>query len=217
LEDPIGTIYELYEDNGECSFPCWWGISPGSTSLEALKQFSGQFGELYVTLEGPFRINEVSEASRYVLYYPPYSPGVDYSRNTVFHIVDGTVVYIELDPEAIRSYKLGPSELVDQFGPPSQIYTGSDTLAINYQDQRIWVEFLLYEKDSNESPILCLVPQSSPIGWASAYQYMDQVIQEFVDDAGVESVETIEGLHLGEFMSSLEWSDDGFCLSNDSP
>jgi hypothetical protein len=39
-------IFSLLRDNGDCQFPCLWGLIPGVTSDQALQNFMKRFGEI---------------------------------------------------------------------------------------------------------------------------------------------------------------------------
>ncbi len=42
------TILELLHDNGGCEFPCWWGILPGESSLQATRSFLETFDAIVI-------------------------------------------------------------------------------------------------------------------------------------------------------------------------
>lgn len=45
-QDSQSEVLNLLETNGDCLFPCWWGLSPGETSADDAKYFVEKFGNI---------------------------------------------------------------------------------------------------------------------------------------------------------------------------
>jgi hypothetical protein len=212
VEDPISYIYELYEHNGGCTFPCWWAINPGVSTLTELQQFTEQLTDAYVSLEGPFEFPDQPNTERYVLFYPPLAGSVDYSRTTQFHVVKGIIMLVEIDPEASPSLRLGLKDLIEQYGIPSYMYVGSESMIIEYRDERIMAGYKMYESNGSGDLRPCLFPKVGPFGWALGYEFGLEDIQNRLDNGELISVDSIDEWPAGEFVSALELSEDGYCL-----
>jgi hypothetical protein len=209
--DPMGQIQALYEGNGGCEFPCWWGVSPGTNSLDDLQQLVAGFSNYTLILEGPFSPGGViSQGSRYILYYPPLEPVVDYSLNTTFYVLEGLIVSIQVDPEASRWHKLDPVNLVELQGPPQTTFVGDGILIMYYPDLRIMSEFTTYET-SGVGARFCLLPKTGPIGWAVSYKLFENSLLPRVRDGQIHETELVAGVSSGRFYQSLRYSEDGYC------
>lgn len=55
-QDAETLIYHLFETNGDCQLPCWWGLTPGLTPWQSAQQLLAQFA----TIETP-SLNEGNE------------------------------------------------------------------------------------------------------------------------------------------------------------
>lgn len=53
-EESLRQVLELYETNGNCELPCWWGITPGKTSWLEASQILAPLGTLN---EDSFRVH----------------------------------------------------------------------------------------------------------------------------------------------------------------
>jgi hypothetical protein len=42
----VDTLYEVIQNNGNCSYPCFWGIMPGRDSINQIKSSFEKYGEI---------------------------------------------------------------------------------------------------------------------------------------------------------------------------
>ena len=45
----LESILALYETNGNCELPCWWGVAPGRTHASQVIEQLGPLGHIYIT------------------------------------------------------------------------------------------------------------------------------------------------------------------------
>lgn len=118
-QQEVGQILlELYETNGGCEMPCWWGIVPGETSWEtALELLSpiGEFGEPFIYEKGSvYRIFiDVPEGFE---PFPPFSVSLE----TKDHVVVQRITVVDNTTKSYNDYKL--SDYLALLGKPDQVY-----------------------------------------------------------------------------------------------
>lgn len=49
--DTKDLVLDLLKDNGDCQFPCLWGMTPGETKSQDIKAFFAQFGNIVIPEE----------------------------------------------------------------------------------------------------------------------------------------------------------------------
>lgn len=116
-------VLSLYKNNGECKFPCWWGIEPGKTSWSLTKNFLASFAE------------NISPASMFDFF----GKAKDYTINFPFDTKSGNPLSLEIieQDDLIRfitavveeefenqndSKKYFLYSLLEEYGAPDQIY-----------------------------------------------------------------------------------------------
>ncbi len=119
-------VVEMLETNGGCELPCWWGVTPGETTWQAVKD---QFGLYYG--HGDTR----SDGTVYH-YGPTY--GLSPERTWNYYIAhtfverDGIVQSIQVMSEVNRNAQAGHSaqdwhhysldQILAHYGQPSQVW-----------------------------------------------------------------------------------------------
>jgi len=134
-QEKLDRVLELEISNGGCSFPCWWGITPGVTTWD---EFTEKL--IPLTVENlKFRTSN-GEFDYYLEF--PFQP-----ENIVVH------VYVKKDRQidVIRVAQEDPVEnLFVHFGQPSEIWVSSDgivpgpsffTLAPFYPEKGLMVAY----------------------------------------------------------------------------
>lgn len=113
----LEALLALYDDNGGCELPCWWGITPGATSwaeartkLAPLGWMSGPYGE-GETVHYEFSF-DVPEALDTLEYFGPK-----------LGIKGGIVVGIGINSRWIESdFDYSLAALLQAFGSPDEIW-----------------------------------------------------------------------------------------------
>lgn len=117
--EALAKVQELLETNGGCDFPCWWGITPGQTTLVETGEFFGHFG---IPL-----VSKSFEGKKYA--------GIDYSSvdslniMATLTILDEVVenIQIKINPETQETgtrrewSAYSPETLITRYGPPTQV------------------------------------------------------------------------------------------------
>ncbi|MGA9191806.1 MAG: hypothetical protein WBZ24_08745 [Anaerolineales bacterium] len=208
----MAEIQMLYDTNGGCHFPCWWGFSPGTDTLDTLQQFVARLPNDAI-LDGPFTLlPPAADLSRYILYYPPLEPVVDYSQATTFYVSGPKIVSIEVDPDASRWHKLDPVHLAEAYGAPQLAYAGGEDLIMYYPDLYIMSEFTTYQIIAAPNAKFCLIPKRGPIGWSSGLRYFDNVLESRVKSGEIHQTEEVAGYTVQAFFQSLKYSEAGYCV-----
>lgn len=45
-DEAKALVFDLLRNNGDCAFPCLWGLTPGQTDIATLNEFLARFGDL---------------------------------------------------------------------------------------------------------------------------------------------------------------------------
>lgn len=109
LEEARATAVELLKTNGNCKFPCWFGMKLGETDWEEAKNYLLSFASVH-----PAR----ADFFEYYVYFPlPQELQPKYIFHSV-HVQDGKVVEVEfVSPSAFY----GLSRMLNLYGVPSEI------------------------------------------------------------------------------------------------
>jgi hypothetical protein len=137
---------ELYETNGNCKLPCWWGIVPGNTTLEEVKLEFAPYGELF---------NFEEDSDRIILNYEGLNDSIDYLISTLIYFDErGIVTLISLDQEAVMWNGFDPTYLLTKIGKPDQVLISDTQITMLYKDQQIYAVYDVVEnKNTNQ---ICL-------------------------------------------------------------
>lgn len=125
-EEALTFIKQMQRINGECRLPCWWGITPGITTLDEARQVFAPLRH-YRTTRGTVGFS-----------YPDYS-GIDASIETENGIVKEIWVFastfridkgnnIEYLPFDESWYPYSLRGVLEQLGPPSKAQIGFGTV-----------------------------------------------------------------------------------------
>lgn len=118
------TIRMLLKDNNDCSAPCFWGITPGKTSIEEAKSIFNHLGLQIasITFEG----TDFSEIS----YDLDNNLSINISLSTKENIVENISIHVNtnLQKTGISREWLAysPDTLIKRYGTPSRIDFGAD-------------------------------------------------------------------------------------------
>jgi hypothetical protein len=179
-------LLELYETNGSCEMPCWWGIVPGETSWETALELLlpiGRIGE-------PLRY-EKGISYRIVISTPegfePFSSFAFYLETQDHKIVQNVYV-ADTYTKSYSTYKL--SDYLDLFGKPDQVY-----VEIHYNQEA---------QNKLLKPTEFIACPQYPVTWYWSIwnpesTHMDDLIDEVVDWQNEFSLEEVSGITPQEF------------------
>lgn len=137
-------VQELLGDNSGCKLPCWWGVTPGTTSWVEARQI---LEKVSLSIGGQ-ESGDVFAMSVHVLL--PYPHNFAKYLEHLYVIRNGIVDYIH-----IYNYNLAPDyflvNLLDTYGQPTEIwmrtYSKAEmgiqnyTIALFYQDNGMLIEY----------------------------------------------------------------------------
>lgn len=140
-EDAFELIAELYKTNGGCEPPCWWGITPGETSLhdafELLLSIGEIFDDTYIyKTERIYSINILTPQGFRYFSNARVNLGTPRSPSDPYY---GIVTGVSVDDTYSKPYNnYGLADYLGLLGEPDQVYLG-----ISY----IYVFFTLFYVD----------------------------------------------------------------------
>lgn len=109
-------IFDLYENNGGCLFPCFWGFIPGQTKWETVEEFVTPFAdhvdsEPSESTQGGFGVAEVNVVLSQVSSVP---------ESQLYGVQNGIIIALEahLLPVANNTIPV----ILDTYGQPSEIW-----------------------------------------------------------------------------------------------
>ncbi len=207
VPNPREELVELYGTNGGCKLPCWWGITPGETTIQEVqnyfRQFSGEVG-----FEG-------SEFYGWVtMYYPPANSSIDYAVTTRLLMNDQIVEAISLDYEATMWGGFFPARMLKEYGEPDQIYVTSDDenisfLAFYYSTKRFFAEYQLSIEGDGDNKKACFVAFGSLVTWSGNMPAINQFTQ---GRYSINSDEDFLQADMAQFYENLKAKPTSFCF-----
>jgi hypothetical protein len=118
-DEALATVFMLFETNGGCLLPCWWGFTPGQTDWLTAKEFLSPFADaIYEPVEPPLNPTWSIEI---------HLPSADYSTIGVIHN------YL-IEEDIIQAFEVHVSEstllfttasILNTYGLPEEIYLRS--------------------------------------------------------------------------------------------
>lgn len=166
-------IIDLYQTNGNCRLPCWWGITPGKTTLSEVRQSFKPYVEADAM---------IIEPSGYgvVLAYPPPHTLIDYWLSTLLeHDRSETITVISLDGETALYGGFDPSYLLDNYGTPENIWLAPGLMIMFYENQHILTEYAITE--DQELGLACLGGFNRLYTWAPEINWTEVDVRHKLD------------------------------------
>lgn len=121
-EQAAEFVIAMIMTNGGCELPCWWGITPGKTNHQAIKDFFSSQG---------IRLFSDAQGSDLVLDMPHTERLFEYRVHVSFDTRNETVRYIKVNSEIyrgetserfIRDWKrYAWDQVLTRYGPPSWV------------------------------------------------------------------------------------------------
>lgn len=138
-EEAIQFTESLLEDNNNCDFPCWWGITPGVTSWEDAQNFLNPF---VLSIKKVYE----TETEQIYLISAPVTEKIDPILGTFSF--DILLTYEDNEPiiqqiNIAKGYQLKISTVLDSYGEPDQIWYWSNGWTI--YDPEYYI-ILFYQK-----------------------------------------------------------------------
>ena len=167
-------ILTLFQDNGGCQLPCWWGMTPGQTGIQTILSTFGKFSNLSLTelgdhSSGSFRwrfsqdnllidlganydtfntdtVEKLSVGVQLLLYWP---------ENSEYIILNDPKLYSHFVP----SYAL--PAILSTYGQPSKVMFFADKalkefhLSLLYPEQGIYAQYTAHEKTHAGKFVMC--------------------------------------------------------------
>lgn len=235
-------LLQLLNNNGECKLPCFWGMIPGKTETDSLRQFEAKFGDVeQQDFASSFLWNEKSSSL--------YIQIVENALGTTFFLEHrGTPVIDYLYFHTQRAYELGSNEflklgeyelstILARYGEPTQIMLGPwpieparpnqwlpFDLVLFYQDQGFLIEYVLDRQVDANFFIGC--PQRvvglNVVTWdPNITRSIDDVVRQKTDLWGVSrnnlrsyflTIRDAMGLTVQDFYEDYKTQQDMVCL-----
>lgn len=159
----------LLATNGGCRLPCFWGLTPGKTTVPELKQFLSEFSTGFASQEG-----------NYVLFYIT-SKTVDSSWSVSFWTDPEKLTAILLPVEtAQNSFPL--AKILSDYGVPEQVFIGPPhefehdlVMVVLYEKQGFAGRYILWQ-DEQDQTRYCYDPGSIAqyvITWAPGREWLN--------------------------------------------
>ena len=126
-EEEQAFVREMLETNGGCELPCWWGITPGKTTWQEVRERLGFYYDGGISRPSGMRYHETAYGD--VLYPPP--PPYGYSIYIGFTERDGIVQSIAVFADALHTkfpqrfaqdwHRYSLDQVLTRYGEPSQV------------------------------------------------------------------------------------------------
>jgi hypothetical protein len=135
-EEAQKAILDLLEDNGGCRLPCWWGLTPGETSVQEAQTLVERFGAVSIITiffdnvggthlrltENDFLL-DISANINYDLEIPKTIKGLKITTQVNRELEEGGFEVVwenPLNAEFLQAYML--PQILTAYGPPSQVF-----------------------------------------------------------------------------------------------
>ncbi|HSH05213.1 MAG TPA: hypothetical protein VLL52_22045 [Anaerolineae bacterium] len=111
-EAATDLYYELYENNGDCQLPCWWGFEIGSASMAEVEQF-------YQSLNANIRYSSLGRILEAMVLNPNNENGWQVRHK--FIAPDETIIHeMEIQIDQGDQYRIIP--MLETWGEPTDIW-----------------------------------------------------------------------------------------------
>jgi hypothetical protein len=170
LEESERIIVDLFESNGDCKLPCWWGAVLGETRWEEVEQFLATFATGIG--EGQARaLKEDDGYHQYTNYGVDYVlPGHQTVGQLLYGVRDQIVISVRVQPPGTEfGYQL--HQFLSYYGQPQEVYvfTYSNVpsnvipfrVLVRYQDQGFYAIYE-YPAEINGDTISACPDSSGP-------------------------------------------------------
>lgn len=193
LDQAIGQIRSLLEENGGCRIPCWWGITPGKTSEEAAIDELSQSSRVYVRGSGPFGSSHTIESVSIVETRGERTQIVtDYFASG--DLIDAIRINaLDLSPVlTLKSMleELGEPEriLVATFSQPAEQGSWPFGLVLFYPSSGVLAEYYISGRAEDDHILACPATASAPfVGvWETGLEFSFEDAHGFFGAKGID-------------------------------
>jgi hypothetical protein len=159
------TIQPLLKDPLNCAIPCFWGITPGKTSLDEVRLFFSRLG--FIPFEG------TDQNTSLYFYTISYASTMGHDSSVTFFFSNNQLTNIFVTPYIVKQegtprkwIAYSPETMIKKFGKPSKVFlniyrgqyrSNTITMLLYFDD----VDFItLYQGDNMvpaqpHSPLFC--------------------------------------------------------------
>jgi hypothetical protein len=116
-EEALALVLDLFENDGDCSLPCWWGITPEDTSWQEAKRYLDTFALRF----DEFKSTDPPGRMIYGFYFKVPEDISPHGRTAHSYLVrDNLIEYIIAFPHNSKHFTL--SQLLNDHGPAEQVW-----------------------------------------------------------------------------------------------
>jgi len=201
--NPQAIIDRLYETNGDCKLPCWWGIIPGKTTLEQFRQF---FEYLSINIEN------VSDLTFSVAVF---SPG-RIREALAFSMIktkNDIVQEIQITSDMAAWGGFIPSIVLREYGQPDTIYYSPNHphIFLFYQQQHFLAVYQLTNWKIGNGTSLCFLGISDIYTWSEEETWSKERISAKYDVGVLETYSETADPQFEAYYARLMTGDDYLC------
>lgn len=235
-EDALALLFELFENNGGCQLPCWWGITPGETTWESAHGFLAPFSSEIVMLKNKY--NQIVYEEYFPVFdVPEWVNSAGDIRYSFMVDDEGTVIFIRtINPWWIDNSDFSLSGLLSTYGAPTEIrLIVQDTYSVErlithyyvtYTDLGVMFAFEAVDDRVSNTGYLCphkiAAEQKSPylwlwdpaLGWSFNYLHENNFIWALVDD--YLNIEDVSELDVNSFYEAYKDANSRDCFETSS-
>lgn len=179
-------MLSLYENNGDCKLPCWWGIVPGESTWNDTQNFLSSFAE---RISSPFASDFFGQVKDYTIHFP-FDTQSGNRLSLRILVQDDLIKLISASvnediERANNSTKYFMHSILAEYGAPDQVflYTQPHTpesifpfsVILFYRNQRFALIYIEEGDPINDQMRACFKNNLDILSWAP------NTIQEFDD------------------------------------
>ena len=227
--EEVALVAKMLQDNGGCRLPCWWGFTPGETSLQTTKVFFAALGKEIRPwhFEGSENYNVYFDLSEH--FQDQFYSGKDVLTRIGIRALPPVHndEYLYGDAQFVAAWEayLLP-QLLTEYGPPAQIwvYVGAQTapwapfdLLLFYPEQGILARYEAPAIWGDAVFRMCQYQMTIDLHlWSPQYSPERAQLSvweaELGDLSAFRPVEEATGMTISEFVQKMRQPDPGICL-----
>lgn len=216
----VGQVMSLFQNNGGCRLPCWWGLVPGKTRWEDARDFLMPFAEI----SRPFNLNYLTSVIDLDFQVPPSvdpNPLVNH-----FTVHDGLIEEIDTDiiPTTIPTYAL--PAFLRAYGQPEEVWINAYAsapgdlpfrLILFYPHQGILIQYGMEGVVKGEKVVGCPTQAESYILllWSPSQVLTFQEKSQTTSHLQLQILHSLTeatGLTIADFYQTFSIADNTSCL-----
>lgn len=212
-------FFALYETHGDCKLPCWWGITPGKTTLAEARELFAPYGYLFYFDD---YINENKSGISYIsVSFLAPTPMDDPPSGRFGFDPEGVIQKIEIRDKAVKFNGFTPTYLLSEFGEPDQIYLQPirldqvpNQMFVFYESQSLLAEYgLLIQEDSHQACFLDCIDLHS---WGDGVNLTLENVKQKYNLYGRPTWQEITDDSFAQVFATWRGSDNCFTISADA-